>query len=180
MDKFKRTALLTALAENLRKKGSWCGETHLQKATYFLQELQKVPVGFDFILYKHGPFSFELRDELTAMRSDGLFDLHQQWPYGPTLIPTEKSKRFRQQYSKTLEKYKRQLNFVSDQLGKQNVSELEKLATALYIRIEASSKSENQRAKYLHSLKPHVSLDDSLEAVKTVDGIVKLAKSASA
>jgi uncharacterized protein YwgA len=180
MDRLKKTALLTALAENLRKKGCWCGETHLQKATYFLQALEKVPVGFDFILYKHGPFSFELRDELTAMRADGLFDLNQQWPYGPTLIPTPKSKLLRQQCSKTLQKYKRQLNFVSDQLGKQNVSELEKLATALYIRIEASSKTETQRAKYLHSLKPHVSLDDSLEAVKTVDGIVKLAKSASA
>jgi len=180
MDRFKKTALLTALAENLRKKGSWCGETHLQKATYFLQALEKVPVGFDFILYKHGPFSFELRDELTAMRSDGLFDLHQQWPYGPTLVPTMKSKRLRQQYSKTIQRYERQLNFVSDQLGGQNVSELEKLATALYIRIETSSKSETQRAKHLHSLKPHVSLDDSLEAVKTVDSIVKLAKSASA
>jgi uncharacterized protein YwgA len=177
MDRFKKTALLTALAENLRKRGSWCGETHLQKATYFLQVLEKVPVGFDFILYKHGPFSFELRDELTAMRSDGLFDLDQQWPYGPTLVPTQKSKRLRQQYSKTLQKYERQLNFVSDQLGSQNVSELEKLATALYIRIETSPKSETQRAKYLHSLKPHVSLDDSLEAVKTVDGIIKLAKS---
>ncbi|HEV2522466.1 MAG TPA: hypothetical protein VGT24_08800 [Candidatus Acidoferrales bacterium] len=179
MDRLKKTALLTALAENLRKKGSWCGETHLQKATYFLQELERVPVGFDFILYKHGPFSFELRDTLTGMRADGLFDLHQQWPYGPTLIPTEKSKLLRQQYSKTLQKYKKQLNFVSDQLGRQNVSELEKLATALYIRIEMTSKSETQRAKYLHSLKPHVSLDDSLEAVKTVDGFVKLAKSAS-
>jgi hypothetical protein len=180
MDRFKKAALLTALAENLRKKGSWCSETHLQKATYFLQELQKVPVGFDFILYKHGPFSFDLRDTLTAMRSDGLFELHQQWPYGPSLIPTQKSKQFRQEYSKTVERYKKQLNFVCDQLGKQNVSELEKLATALYIRIEASSKTETQRAKYLHSLKPHVSLDDSMEAVKTVDGIVKLAKSASA
>jgi len=180
MDKFKKTVLLTALADNLRKKGSWCGETHLQKATYFLQALKKVPVGFEFILYKHGPFSFELRDELTAMRADGLFDLHSQWPYGPTLISTQKSKRLRQKYSKTLQKYQKQLNFVSEQLGKQNVSELEKLATALYIRIEASSKSESQRAKYLHSLKPHVSLDDSLEAVKTVDAIIKLAKSAQA
>ena len=180
MDRIKRTALLTALAESLGKKGSWCGETHLQKATYFLQALEKVPVGFDFILYKHGPFSFELRDALTAMRADGLFDLHQQWPYGPTLVPTEKSKFLRQQCSKTLQKYKKQLNFVSDQLGKQNVSELEKLATALYIRMQASTKTETQRAKYLHALKPHVSLDDSLEAVKTVDGIVRLARSASA
>jgi hypothetical protein len=137
-------------------------------------------VGYDFILYKHGPFSFELRDELTAMRADGLFDFVSQWPYGPTLIPTQKSKRLRQEYSKTLQKYEKRLNFVCDQLGKQNVSELEKLATALYIRLEASSKSETQRAKYLHSLKPHVSLDDSLLAVKAVDGIVKRAKAASA
>lgn len=180
MDRLKRTTLLIALAENLRKRGSWCGETHLQKATYFLQELKKVPVGFDFILYKHGPFSFELRDELTAMRADGLVELHSQWPYGPTVIPTAKSKRLRQEQSKTLQKYRKQLDFVSDQLGKQNVSELEKLATALYIWIEASSKSETQRAKHLHSLKPHVSPDDSLKAVKIVDGIIKLAKSASA
>ncbi len=180
MDRFKKTALLTALAEGLKKRGSWCGETHLQKATYFLQTLQKVPIGFEFILYKHGPFSFELRDQLTAMRADGFFDLHQQWPYGPSLIPTEKSKHFRQQYSRTLRKYGKQLNFISDKLGKQNVSELEKLATALYIRVKKSSQSESQRAKYLHSLKPHVSLDDSLRAVKTVDGIVKLSKGASA
>jgi uncharacterized protein YwgA len=180
MDRLKRTVLLTALADNLRKKGSWCGETHLQKATYFLQELQKVPVGYEFILYKHGPFSFELRDDLTAMRADGLFDLVPQWPYGPTLTPTQKSKRLRQEYSKTLQKYGKRLNFVCDQLGKQNVSDLEKLATALYIRLEASAKSETQRARYLHSLKPHVSLDDSLQAVKTVDGIVKRAKAASA
>ena len=180
MDRQKKAALLTLLADNLRKKGSWCGETHLQKAAYFLQELQKVPVSYDFILYKHGPFSFELRDDLTAMRSDGLFDLLPQWPYGPTLIPTQKSKKLRQQYSKTLRKYEKKLNFVCDQLGKQNVSELEKLATALYIRLEAPAKSETQRAKQLHSLKPHVSLDDSLDAVKTVDVIAKRAKAASA
>jgi hypothetical protein len=180
MDRLRRAALLTALADSLRKKGSWCGETHLQKATYFLQELQKVPVGCEFVLYKHGPFSFELRDELTAMRSDGLFDLLQQWPYGPTLVPTPKSKQLRQQYPKMLQKYEKQLNFVCSQLAKQNVSELEKLATALYIRLEKPSKSESQRAKYLHSLKPHVSLDDSLDAVQTVDSIVKRAKAASA
>ncbi|HEV2297978.1 MAG TPA: hypothetical protein VGR72_05630 [Candidatus Acidoferrales bacterium] len=180
MDRLKRIVLLTALADGLRKKGSWCGETHLQKATYFLQKLEKVPVGYDFILYKHGPFSFDLRDELTAMRADGLFDFTAQWPYGPTLTPTDKSKRLRREYSKTLQKYEKRLNFVSDQLGKQNVSELEKLATALYIWLEGSSKSETQRAKYLHSLKPHVSLDDSLLAVKTVDGIVKRAKAALA
>jgi len=177
MDSYNRSALLVALADDLRKKGSWCGETHLQKATYFLQTLQKVPVGFEFILYKHGPFSFELRDALTSMRADGLFDLHAQWPYGPTLILTEKSKRLRRACSQTLQKYQKRLNFVSDRLATKNVSDLERLATALYIWIESSSKSETQRAKRLHSLKPHVSQEESLEAVKVVDEIIKSAKS---
>ena len=68
MDRLQRASVLLALNEQLRAAGSWAGETHMQKATYFLQHLMGVPLAFDFILYKHGPFSFDLRDELTAMR----------------------------------------------------------------------------------------------------------------
>ena len=84
MDRLRRAALLTRLIELLRKKGSWCGETHIQKSTFFVQNLMKVPLSFDFILYKHGPFSFDLRDELTGLRADGLIRLEPQWPYGPS------------------------------------------------------------------------------------------------
>jgi len=35
MNTLQRAALLTELADKLRQQGSWCGETHLQKATYF-------------------------------------------------------------------------------------------------------------------------------------------------
>jgi hypothetical protein len=67
------------------------GETHMQKATFFLQELIKVPLGFEFLLYKHGPFSFDLRDELTFMRAQGFLRLEPQYPYGPTLVGGEVS-----------------------------------------------------------------------------------------
>jgi uncharacterized protein YwgA len=60
MDRLRRAAILTRLIEQLRNGGSWCGETHVQKATFFLQELLNVPLSLDFILYKHGPFSFDL------------------------------------------------------------------------------------------------------------------------
>lgn len=176
MDRLQRRALLSGLADNLRQKGSWCGETHLQKATYFLQKLKKVPAGFDFLLYKHGPFSFDLRDELTAMRSDGLLDLRAQWPYGPSLIPTEESAELREQYSRTMQKYKKQLQFVADQLRNRNVSELERLATALYLTMEESQRSVTQRAKRLHALKPHVGVDDAAKAVQEIDEIVKASK----
>lgn len=78
MNRMKRSALLTKLVQRLRDEGSWGGETHVQKVTYFLQELMEVPLDFDFILYKHGPYSFDLHDEIAALRGDGLltFELH--------------------------------------------------------------------------------------------------------
>ena len=56
MERLQRASILLRLNEELRKSGSWAGETHMQKATFFLQELLAVPLGFDFVLYKHGPF----------------------------------------------------------------------------------------------------------------------------
>jgi hypothetical protein len=63
MERLQRASILLTLNEELRRAGSWAGETHMQKATYFLQELTRIPLEFDFVLYKHGPFSFDLRDE---------------------------------------------------------------------------------------------------------------------
>jgi uncharacterized protein YwgA len=173
MNRFKIAALLSELAEQLRARGSWCGETHLQKATFFLQELRSVPLEFEFILYKHGPFSFDLRDELTAMRADGFFDLSERGPYVPSLVPTKRSWELRNDYPKTLAKYESDIEFVCDSLGNRNVAELEKLATALYVYFQSPSRTPRVRAKILNELKPHISFSDSLEAVNQVDLIVE-------
>jgi len=173
MNRLKQNALLSELADQLNRLGSWCGETHMQKATYFLQGLRKVPLGFDFILYKHGPFSFDLRDELTSMRADGFLELLAQGQYGPSLVPTKRSTELRQDYPKTLKKYEADIEFVCTALGKQNVAELEKLATALYVYFQHESSSQRARAKILHDLKSHISLSDSFDAVKQVDTLIQ-------
>ena len=67
MTRLEKVAVLLKLLEKLRENGSWCGETHLQKATYMCQQLLSLPTGFDYVLYKHGPFSFDLRGELGAL-----------------------------------------------------------------------------------------------------------------
>jgi hypothetical protein len=58
MQRIEQSGLIAVLADSLRKRGSWAGETHIQKAGYLLQELLGVPLNMKFILYKHGPFSF--------------------------------------------------------------------------------------------------------------------------
>jgi uncharacterized protein YwgA len=169
MNRFKQDALLAETALKLRVAGSWCGETHMQKAVYFLQCLRRVPLGFTFMLYKHGPFSFDLRDELTAMVADGFLEVHAQWPYGPSLLPTGVSEELRKSFPKTLHRYDSDIRFVSNALGDRNVSELEKLATALYVYSVHAGDSQRKQARILHELKPHIAVPDALEAVKQVD-----------
>jgi hypothetical protein len=167
------------LADQLHQQGSWCGETHLQKATYFIQELLRVPLEFCFILYKHGPFSFGLRDELTALRADGLLEIRPQpYPYGPSLLPTATSAQFRERYPVTLERHRQTLGFVARTFANRGVSELERLATAWYVSREIpSSATVEDRAQRLHELKPHVSFVEAKFAVAEVDQIAREAGS---
>jgi uncharacterized protein YwgA len=170
MERNKKAVVLLGLIEELRDNLSWCGETHIQKATYFLQEMMQVPLGFDFILYKHGPFSFDLADEITAMRADNFLKLQPQpYPYGPSILPGEASKSLMKRFPKTLQKFSSHTTFVAEKLGGKKVNELEKLATALYVTSGNKSSGDVQRAQRIHDLKPHVSIDEALEATKTVD-----------
>ncbi|HTU32851.1 MAG TPA: hypothetical protein VMF66_03515 [Candidatus Acidoferrum sp.] len=124
---------------------------------------------FDFILYKHGPFSFELRDELTAMRADGFLELRSQAPYGPTLVTTDLGRELKKEYPKTLEKYEQSVEFVARRLADKNVSQLERLATALFVTLEGAPRSLEERAEELTDLKPHIDLDSAEAAVGEID-----------
>jgi len=177
MDRIRKAALLTRLIERLRERGSWCGETHVQKATLFLQDLMKAPLGFDFILYKHGPFSFDLRDELTALRADELLRLEPQWPYGPRIAPTDRSQYIQGICSKTLAKYDDRIAFVAEKLRDKGVTDLERLATAFYVTQRAESgASVDERAKQLTQLKPHIPQESAGAAIEEVDHIIEEAR----
>ena len=173
MDRLRRAGLLTRLIEGLRNNGSWCGETHVQKATFLAQELAGIPLGFDFILYKHGPFSFDLRDELTALRADGLLKLETQWPYGPRISPTPQSEYIEGLYPRTLEKYGTAVAFVTNRLSNKGVSELERLATAFYVNLREDKTSVDERATRLTELKPHISKKDARDAIQAIDKIAE-------
>jgi hypothetical protein len=171
MDGLKRTAVILELIEKMKEWGSWCGETHIQKCSYFLQEMMRVPMEFDFILYKHGPFSFDLRDELTAMRADNLLALHiRAYPYGPSLLPGSAAEIVMKRYPKTRAKYKSQIDFVGKTFAPKGVVELERLATAFYITKEqGEEQSVERRAQCIHQLKPHISLEEARLAVEDID-----------
>jgi uncharacterized protein YwgA len=174
MNLLSQRALVVALAEKLEKKGSWTGETHVQKATYLLSELCGVDFDFDFILYKHGPFSFELRDELSGMQSEGLLESVAPSPrYGPQLLVTPRGKNLEKDFEKTMQRYGESLDWIADTLGSRGVMDLERLATAMWMTREDPGGSIRSRAKALTDVKPHISLKDATESVEEIDGLLR-------
>ncbi|MFX0204358.1 MAG: hypothetical protein ACFFDT_00105 [Candidatus Hodarchaeota archaeon] len=173
MKQKQKKAVLVKLVQSLQKRGSWCGETHIQKATYCLQEITGVPLEFDFILYKHGPFSFDLREELTTMRAYKFIEIKiNPYPYGPSLTITEKAEDLMERFPMTLGKFNSQISFIAEKLGDKGVAELERLATALYVTKDKGKIDINERASIINELKPHVSLTAANEALQEIDEIL--------
>jgi len=178
MKRLQTEAVVLSLLEEMQEHGSWCGETHLQKATYFLQELLEVPLDFDFILYKHGPFSFDLRDEITAMRGDFLIKYkNRPYPYGPSLVQDAGGARLKERFPKTIGQYSKKVSFVAEILGDKGVSELERLGTALYFTRHQNGKDEPLNLQ-MHKLKPHISPEEAQEALQQVADIMEMAEKA--
>lgn len=172
MDRMQKAAVLSRLVDALREKKSWAGETHIQKGVYFLQEMLDCCLDFDFILYKHGPFSFDLRDELTSLRADEILKLDPQEGYGPRFQVTSFGEDLQRRFPKTLADHERQIRFVADVFGDRGVAELERLATALYATRELGEDSPiGKRAALLNDLKPHVPLEQAESAVLELDEV---------
>lgn len=169
----QQQAVLLALLESLDRRGSWCGETHIQKAVYFLQEALNVPLELDFVFYKHGPFSFDLREVLGEMRANFVIDAQPRPPYGPSLEPGQSSKMLKKKFPNTIRRYQGQIKLVADFLAKKDVGDLEGLSTALYVTKKSPKASEGKRATKIVSLKPHISESTARRAVEEVDGMLK-------
>jgi len=165
MNRLEAASVLLSLTEQLRKEGSWTGETHVQKAAYVLARVLGVPLDYEFILYKHGPFSFDLRRELSAMRAEGFLAWEvRALPYGPSLKEGELAPALKRQFSAVAERYRRQIEFVAKRLGGKDVKALERFATAIFVTVDMGTPRQECAAK-IHELKPHVSIPEAERAV---------------
>ena len=135
-----------------------------------MQELTGVSLDLKFVLYKYGPYSFELTDELTAMRADSLLALRVRDPrYGPCYVPGELGEALLKRYPKTIGKCANEVEFVAQRLGSKSVADLERVATALYVRKKEGGLSTNEISQRITELKPHISLSDAEAAVLEVE-----------
>jgi uncharacterized protein YwgA len=165
MDRNDNRAVLCELVSKLRENGSWTGQTHIQKAVYLLKHLVRVPLEYEFRLYKHGPYSFNLRDEVGLLRGGKVLAASAHEPYG---LKFEVCDAIR---TGAEEKFKREVDFVAKALGKKKVVELEALSTALMVTLEEASDDTQARMKRLLELKPHLRETLANDAIRELDDL---------
>jgi uncharacterized protein YwgA len=163
-------ALLAAIIEELSKHGSWCGETHIQKTAYAAKQVLGVPLEASFILYKHGPYSFDVNATLASMRADRMLSLVPKGKYGPSYSLEEPASRsVRTRFLTIVEANAEKIHRVAAEFASKNVAELERVATAIYVTEKSPDAPVAARAAELNRLKPHIDLNSALAAVHEAD-----------
>lgn len=167
--------IIVTLVNEMAKRGGWCGETHIQKTSYFLKRLLGVPLTYKFIMYKHGPYSFNLHDELAVMRVKRFITTEPRYPYGPSY---RLGKPLTNKYPEFPAQYKRQIDFVATEIGGKGVRELERLATSMFITLDEGyeQSSVSDRARRVCELKPYLSIEEARIAVQSADDLREKAK----
>jgi uncharacterized protein YwgA len=172
-----QTAIVLYTMQSLKGEGSWCGETHVQKTLYLCQEVMGVPSNFKFILYKHGPYSFELSEHLQGLIADDLVCVLTRPPYGPTVGVSDEARSIAARVDRN-GSVAEHIAFMSKKLSRKGVADLEKLATAVYVNRKYGLEVPiEKRAEVLTSLKPHVSVEAARDAFAEAEAIEDEARS---
>ncbi len=179
MKTFKKAVLIILMTEQLIDHGNWSGETSIQKAFYLLKALFKIRIDYDFILYKHGPYSFDLSDDLTAFRGYKLLKLKPHRKYSPRFLPDEAGINLKERFPKTRKKYQKKIDFVAEKLGDKGVFDLEKVSTAIYVIKEKEEElsTDIERSRFIHKKKKHISISDAKRALEEAHQIIENASS---
>jgi hypothetical protein len=165
---FKKHAILLAVIECLLRHGSWTGKTHVQKALSLLRDSCRMSVPFHFVLYKHGPYSFEVEAELEQLQSYGGITVEpNEHGYGVVLQPGAMA-GFVRAMEPLAPNELQAIESVCEFVGGRNVAELERLATASWIRSQEGKSEPAEVAERLHSLKPHIPIADAERADSVV------------
>ncbi len=167
MDQIEFEAVVITLIDELKKRGSWSGITHLQKTLFFLQDMMKIPLGHDFVLYKHGPYSFDLQPAVNAMLANQILNYEIREPdFGASFVRGDNCKVvFTRETESLIEQCRPRIEFVAEKLANKNVSQLERIATAFLVYDREGLDDDEAVAWRINQLKPHVSIEKAKEAI---------------
>ena len=161
---FAKHALILAMIEGLRAHGNRTGKTHVIKGLFLGKAAGVLEVPFDFFLYKHGPYSTDVEENLEEMISYGAVAVDPAFDgYGVILRPGEKAD-FAQARAPLRPETREGIGRICQFIQGKNAGQLERLATAAWIRTVEGIQQTDEVASRLNLLKPHVNLQQARES----------------
>jgi hypothetical protein len=150
-----RIDFINAIASKLR--GAEPGRTALMKLAYFAQELQGIPLGYNFSLYSYGPFDSSVLSDLDVAQNMTAVDVkvnHHALGYGYQITARQDWKP-----SKDIQTYSHQIDKITTRFGRLKPSELELLSTLIFVDRSAREKKRqlpfDRLVENTHEIKPH-------------------------
>jgi uncharacterized protein YwgA len=172
----RRATVLAELIKALHAANSWCGETHIQKAVFLLQNFGQRGLDYDFVLYKHGPYSFDLAADIASLRGANLLEFAFRVDgYGPSVQLTALGVSILLKDTKFVAPMLPLIKFIANWLGPHDVRYLERVATAYFIRQQNPHDEPYALAARLREVKPHISEQESILAVRQLEEKIAVA-----
>ena len=164
---FRKHAFILEVINGLKAGGNWTGKTHVQKTMFLVNEATPVQVPFDFVLYKHGPYSFDIENELEQMKSYSAIVVQPVSSYGVVLKPSENAALI-QAISPLSPLEKTSIEQICRFVGNKGAIDLERLATVVWVRNREQLTDNHAVAIRVHALKSHIPIPDAEAADKLV------------
>jgi hypothetical protein len=170
---WRRLALIASLVE--RAPGQVLGRTAIIKLAYLLQTLRGVPIGYDFRLYTYGPFDSDVLYDLdSACSLQAITVKTVEYPagYGYEVRPGPEGEKVKTRAADWLRHYEDDINWVVDAFSGRTASDLELLATSVYVDRELAARGQRKVAieelvRRVREVKPHFSEAAVTQLVRT-------------
>jgi uncharacterized protein YwgA len=146
-------AWVAAAVSALRERGSWTGRIHIHKLLFIVKVLKLAKPPFKFQLYQYGPYSFGLDAVIADMDLDG--EISREYPnpgYGPRYELSTEGANLRKLLSSSDAKV---IQRVADQLKRLNSTDLELVATCLWVEQKEHIAGEEQIIGRVREIKPN-------------------------
>jgi len=162
------------MIETLRAQGNRTGKTHIIKGLFLAIAAGLLDVPFQFFLYKHGPYSIDIEESIEQMKSYGGAEMEPAFDGYGVLLSPGKMASFVKQRVELSDETLRALQHVCEFLQFKNVGQLERLATAAWIRTREGITDPDEVARRLHELKPHISQAEARVADREVSALLQM------
>jgi hypothetical protein len=135
------------------------GKTGMMKAMYFLQQIYKIPLGYDFKMYSYGPFDDDVLVAMDVVKDENLIDIipedYGDGVSGYSIRTTKKGHLPSGEYSEFIDA-------LSNNFGGYSAKEWELTSTIVYVHTAYMENGWNLEELYenVRRIKPRFGIDE--------------------